>query len=217
MTDCPSCGAPLKDGDWTCGRCGAPVAGATRSAQGSAGPGGVPDPYGYAPGYEPRPAAPAAPVKKGASGTLLLVVILAVVALAAIIAVWFFVVRGAATTSGEEFLGSWTSTGGGISTVVVARPGDDFKVTLTGEQAAQKVTVPAHLDGDELVITVDDFATLAGEADADRFKDTLKALAGDFRIIFSSLGPARLQMRIEGTTASVDEAQSTVTLEKATP
>ncbi len=218
MTDCPSCGAPLKSGDWTCGGCGAPVAGAGMAAAGG-GAEDVPyDPYGYAPGFEPQPAAAAAaPAPKGASGALRLVIILAVVAIIAIIAVWFFVIRGAATTNGDEFLGTWTTTTSGIGSVVVVRPADAFTVTLTGSQATQKVSVPAHIDGDELVITIDDFATIAGEANADRFKDTLKALAGDFKIVFASLDPTHLQMRIEGSTNAGQEADNTATLTKATP
>ena len=37
MAECPSCSAPLKDGDWTCGACGAPVAGAGMAAAPGAG------------------------------------------------------------------------------------------------------------------------------------------------------------------------------------
>ena len=51
----------------------------------------------------------------------------------------------------------------------------------------------------------------------DRFKDTLKALAGDFRIVFASIDPMRLQMRIEGTDNAGDAARTTTTLTKATP
>jgi hypothetical protein len=221
MTDCPSCRAPLKDGDWTCGRCGAPVAGAgtASGATGSGYPpagGARPDPYGYAPGYAPQPGAASAPASAGASGTLRLVVILTVLALVAIVAVWFFVVRGPAQTSGDEFLGTWTSAGSGIVSVVIARPVKDFEVTLTGAQATQTMTVPAHVDGDELKITVDDFATLAGEADAERFKDMLKALAGDFSIVFAGVDATHLRMTIEGSTSG-REGADTATLTKATP
>ena len=123
MTDCPSCGAPLRDGDWTCGRCGAPVAGAGIAAAPGAGggAGAPPDPAatsGWLPEYQPQPAAQgAAAAKPGPSGLLRLVVILAVVAIIAIIVVWSFFLRGP-TTTGEEFLGTWTaSTQQGFATV----------------------------------------------------------------------------------------------------
>ncbi len=214
MTDCPSCGAALKQGDWTCGRCGAPVAGATQGGGGAAG--APPSSYEYAPEYRPQPTT-AAPSSSGSSGAIRLVVIGALVAVVAVVAVWFFVLRGGPSTSGDEFLGTWSATGSGIGTVLVTRPGDAFSVTLTGSQPEQKATVPAHIDGDELVITIDDFATMAGEGNAERFKDALKALAGDFSIVFSSIDATHLEMRIEGTSASGQEADTTATLVKATP
>lgn len=214
MTDCPSCGAALKQGDWTCGRCGAPVAGATQG--GSGGAGAPPGSYDYVPEYRPQPA-PAAPAPSGASGAVRLVVIGAAVAVVAVVAVWFFVLRGGPSTSGEEFIGTWNATGSGIGSVLVTRPGDAFSVTLTGSQPEQTATVPAHIDGDELVITVDDFATMGGEGNAERFKDALRALAGDFSIVFSSVDATHLEMRIEGTSAAGQEADTTATLVKATP
>jgi len=228
MATCASCGNEIHDDDWTCGQCGAPVIEAaaaggagTRSSGYASSYESQPAAYGSPAAYHAAPAAygaPATPLAKGGlSRTTRTIIIVAAVAIVAIIAVWFFVVRGAAATSGDEFLGTWNATGSGIGSVVVARPGDDFEVTLTGEQPEKKVTVPAHIDGSELVITVDDFATMAGEANADRFKDTLKALAGDFRIVFASVDPKRLQMRIEGTDNAGDAAKNTTTLTKATP
>ena len=216
--DCPSCGGPIKSGDWTCGRCGAPVAGAAGGPPAggtqSSDYGAQSDPSPYLPEYQPQPAAAVAAAPATSSGTLRLVIIIAVVALIAVFAVWFFVVRGP-STNGDEFLGTWTGAGS-ITSVVVARPDDEFKVTLAGGQASQKVTVPAHIDGDELVITVDDFATLAGEANADAFKDTLKALAGDFRLIFRSIDPTHVELRVEGTNSSGQSGDTTITLVKAT-
>jgi len=208
MTDCPSCGAALKDDDWTCGRCGAPVAGAG-TASGATG-------SGYAPGYEPQPVAVSTSASAGASGTLRLVVILTVLALIAIVAVWFFVIRGPAQTSGDEFLGTWTAAGNGIGSVVIARPEEDFEVTITGSQATQKMTVPAQIDGDDLEITVDDLATLAGEASAERFKDTLEALYGDFTIVFAGVDATHLRMSVEGSKSAQAE-DDTATLTKAAP
>ena len=65
MAECPNCHAPLKDGDWTCGKCGAPVAGAGMAAAPgaggdyhaaySSGAAGAPaDTYGASPAWERR-------------------------------------------------------------------------------------------------------------------------------------------------------------------
>ena len=220
MTDCPSCGGPIKAGDWTCGNCGAPVAGAGGAPVGAGGAQGgghsaPSDPSPYLPEYQTQAAGAGAPAPAASSGALRLVIIFAVVALIAIVAVWFFVIRGP-KTNGDEFLGTWTGAGS-ITSVVVARPDDAFKVTLTGGQTSQQVTIPAHIDGTELVITIDDFATLAGEANADAFKDTLKALAGDFRLIFRSVDATHIQLRVEGTNTSGQSGDTTITLVKATP
>jgi len=237
MAKCPSCDATLKDGDWTCGVCGAPVAGAgMAAAPGSidphaayGGPAGAPSNAGgygapssqeeYLPEYRTQPAT-AATAKAGSSGTLRLVLIVAVIAIAAVVAVWFFALRGPSTT-GDEFVGTWTATTqSGITTTTIAKTDDAFAVTLSGSQQSQKVTVPAHLDGKDLVITLDDFSQMAGEANADRLKDALKALAGDFRMVFSSVAPDNLSLRIVGTSPSGQDYDQTFPLTKgvaATP
>ena len=59
------------------------------------------------------------------------------IAIVAVVAVWFFALRGPSTT-GEEFVGSWTATTqGGIATTVIAKKGDAFTVTLSGSQQGQ--------------------------------------------------------------------------------
>ena len=216
MTKCPSCGVEIKDGDWTCGGCGAPVAGAGMSpATGQYGGGAPAEQYGGAftasgeYGGAAAPAAAAAP-----SGLLKTVLVFAVVAVVAVVLVWFFLLRGPATT-GEEFVGTWTATTEqGIATVVVAQAEDAFTVTLTGNDAAQKVTVPAHLDGDELLITVDDFSQMAGAANAEAFKAALTALAGDFKLVFSSVDATHLDLRIVGATADGQDFDETIPLTK---
>jgi hypothetical protein len=167
------------------------------------------------PEYQPQPAAQGAAAKPGPSRLLRLVVILAVVAIIVIIAVWFFLLRGP-TTTGEEFLGTWTaSTQQGIATVVVSRAGDDaFTVIISGSDEAEEVTVPAHLDGAELVITMDDFSQIAGEANAERFRDALEALAGDFRMVFSSVDATHLDLRIVGSSASGQDFDQVIPLVK---
>jgi len=214
LATCESCGKEIKPGAWNCGFCGAPVKAASASASGGTAD-APPDPYGYAPGYEPRPAAAAPTAKAGTSRALLVAIIVAAIAIAAVVAVWFFALRGP-STNGDEFLGTWNASDESIGQVMIARTGDDFKVTLTGSKASQKVTVPAHLDGDELVITTDDFATIAGKENAEAFKETLEAIAGEFRIVFAGIDPTHLEMRVEGSKVD-DDADSTETLVKASP
>jgi hypothetical protein len=207
MAKCPSCDAPLKDGDWTCGACGAPVAGAPASAPTGAysAPASQQD---YLPEYRSQPAGASA-AKQGSSGMLRLVLIFAAIAIVAVVAVWFFALRGPSTT-GEEFVGSWTAdTQSGIATAVIAKEGDAFTVTLGGPQQGQSVSVPAHLDGMDLVITLDDFSQMAGEANADRFKDALEALAGDFRMVFTSVSANDLSLRIVGSSPSGEDYDQT--------
>jgi len=127
--------------------------------------------------------------------------------------VWFFVLRGP-STSGDEFLGTWTASEGGIGAATIVRTGGDFKVTLTGAKPEEALTVPARIDGKELVITTDDLAATAGEK-ADEFKKMLEAVAGDFRLVFASVDPTHLQMRIEGASDDLEEADSTTTLVKS--
>lgn len=215
MAECPSCNAPLKDGDWNCGTCGAPAGVATASTGG--GPAsGAPAAYGgpgeWGPEHQPRPASAAAPASAGTSGLLKLVLVGGAVAIVAVILVWFFVLRGPATT-GEEFLGSWNaSTQQGIATVVVAQEEEAFSVTMSGNDQNQKVTVPARLDGTELVITMDDFSQMAGAGNAEAFKATLKALAGDFTMRFSSVDATHLALRIVGESPSGQDFDETIPL-----
>ena len=225
MATCPSCKAPLKDGDWTCGACGAPVAGAGLAAAPGAGDyhetygggAGAPAAYGSGPAWDagpPAATAAAAPASAGSSGLLKLVLVIGLIAILAIVLVWFFVLRGP-TTTGDEFVGTWTAaTQTGIATAVIAKTDDAFTVTLSGSQQGQKVTVPAHLDGEDLVITLDDFSQMGGEASAGQLKDALKALAGDFRMIFSSVDADNLSLQIMGTSPSGQDYDQTFPLAK---
>ena len=74
--------------------------------------------------------------------------------------------------------------------------------------------MPAHLDGKELLITVDDFSQMAGEANAEAFKAALAALAGDFKLVFSSVDATHLDLRIVGETADGQEFDDTIQLTK---
>ncbi len=233
MPECPSCNAPLKDGDWTCGQCGAPVAGAGMPAAPGVGqyapettaytaagaPAyGAPPAYGgpgeWGPEHQPRPATAAAAPAVASSGLLKLVLAVSIIAILAIVLVWFFVLRGSAAT-GEEFLGAWTAaTQQGIATIDVAQTDDAFSVTITGNDESQKITVPAHLDGTDLVITMDDFSQIAGEGNAEAFKATLQALAGDFKMVFSSVDATHLDLHIVGEATSGEAFDQTVPLTK---
>jgi hypothetical protein len=142
------------------------------------------------------------------------VVVAGLVAVVAIVLVWFFALRGPSTT-GEEFLGGWTATTEqGITTIRVTGEGDGFSVAMTGNSPAQTITVPAHLDGEDLVITMDDFSQMAGEENAKVFKATLQALAGDFRMIFSSVDSTHLDLRIVGTAPGGEDYDETIPLAK---
>jgi hypothetical protein len=146
------------------------------------------------------------------------VLVVGALAVLAIVLVWFFALRGSATT-GEEFLGSWTATSEqGIATVDIARQDDAFSVTLSGDEPDQEVTVPAHLDGADLVITIDDFSQMAGAERAEALEAALKAMAGDFKMILTGVDPDHVDLRIVGTAANGEDFDETVTLTKdATP
>jgi hypothetical protein len=227
MTECPSCHAQVKDGDWTCGACGTPVGGAgTPPAYGAGAAYGGEPAYGGSPSYggpgrwEPEHAArPATPAPAAARSSRLLkrVVVGAAVAIIAIVLVWFFLLRAPAT-SGEEFLGVWTAPSAqGITTLTVETAGDAFSVTMTGSRAGQTVTVPAHVDGGDLVITMDDFSEIAGQENAEAFKAMLEALAGDFTMVFSSVDATHVDLRVVGTSPSGDDYDETIPLTRGDP
>jgi len=219
MATCPSCGKEIKEGDWVCGHCGAPVAGV---AAGDPAPQGAQDPYGYAPGFEPQPAAaPAAPAPAGGQGmsrTLLTVLVLAGVAVVAVVAVWFFVLRG----NSSPFDGTWNTGSSNMGTIAISGSGDAFKIKITGADAsgAQKSTeVPAHMDGADLVVTVDDFVKASGDKEkAAQLKAAFETLIKDFRLVFSLQDETHLKFTVEGTLAngqSPNPAQRSIVLVKA--
>jgi zinc-ribbon domain len=199
MASCTSCGKEIRDDDWTCGHCGAPLARAGAAAGSGASP------SGYAPSYEPPAAfsAPAAPpaANGGLSRTTLTIIIVAALAVVAIVAVWFLFVRGTGGTS--PFLGTWKEPAGGDNSVVISKRSGDFKVTMSGRDAAgaQKTyTIPAHLVGASLEITVDDFIKATGSEDqAAQAKVVFESIIKDFRLVFALKDPAHLEMRVEGT------------------
>jgi hypothetical protein len=182
MATCASCGKDIRDDDWTCGACGAPVAGAGTS------------PTGYATSYEPPPDAYTAPAvygapaaapaaKRGLSRSTVTIIFVAALAVVAIIAVWFLFVRG---------------TG-----VVIKLRSGDFKVTMTGKDSTgteKTYTIPAHLAGSSLEITVDDFIKATGNAEqAAQAKVVFETLIKDFRLVFTIKDPTHLEMKVEGS------------------
>ncbi len=177
----------------------------------SAGAGGSPS--GYAPSYESPPAAYGAPVaygapaaapvaKGGLSRTTVTVLVLAVVAVIAILAVWFFVLRGGSS----PFDGTWNASTASVGTIVISGSGDGFKVKMTGTDASgekKSSVVPAHLDGADLVITVDDFVKASGDAaQAAQLKAIFEAIIKDFRLVFTLQDSTHLKFAVEGTLAN---------------
>ena len=206
MATCASCGKEIRDNDWTCGNCGAPVTGAGAAA----GPGASPS--GYAPSYEQQTAAYGAPAAHGApaaapaaegglSRTTLTIIVVAAVAVVAIVAVWLLFVRGTGRTS--PFLGTWNEPNGGTATVEIKKKSGDFKVTMSGKDAAgtqKSYTIPAHLAGSSLEITVDDFITATGnEEQAAQAKAVFASMIKDFRLVFTLKDPTHLEMTVEGS------------------
>lgn len=216
MTTCPSCGKEIKPGDWICGHCGAPVAGVT---EGGPATHGAPDPYGYAPGFEPQPAAAgaAAAGEKGMSRTLLTALVLAGVAVLAVVAVWFFFLRGGSS----PFDGSWSAGGSNVGTISISGSGDDFKLKITGKDASgetKSTVVPAHMEGADLVVTVDDFIKASGDKqEAAQLKAAFETLIKDFRLVFSLQDATHMKFAVEGTLAngqSPSAAQRSIVLTK---
>jgi hypothetical protein len=230
MAACDTCGKEIREGDWTCGSCGAPLTRSGEAAGADVGPGDC------APAYEPQPtaygtpaayettgaygAAVATPAAKGGlSRTALTIIIVGAAAIVAIITVWFFVVRGTGGTS--PFLGTWNEPGGGTATVAIKLKSGDFRVAMTGRDAAgaeKTYTIPAHLDGSSLVITVDDFVEATGNEDqAAQAKAVFEAIISDFRLVFTLNDPTHLEMKVEGTPVggSAPGAASSIVLVKS--
>jgi hypothetical protein len=219
MATCATCGKEIRDNDWTCGNCGAQVTGAGAAG----GPGASPS--GYAPSYEPQPAAYGAPAaapaaEGGLSRATLTIIVVAAVAVVAIVAVWFLFVRGTGGTS--PFLGAWKEPAAGDGSVVIKKKSGDFKVTMSGKDAAgaqKSYTIPAHLAGSSLEITVDDFITATGnEQQAAQAKAVFASMIKDFRLVFTLKDPTHLEMKVEGTavggSAAAQASNSSVVLVK---
>jgi hypothetical protein len=211
MATCANCGKEIRDDVWTCGFCGTPVSKTAGGAASDAPSGGALSGYGYAPGFEPQAAGASASTPAGASAaapgdglsrTTLMILIAAVVAIVAIIAVWFFFVRGGSS----PFDGSWNASSSSMGAIVISGSGDSFKIKITGTDASgdtKSYTVPAHMDGSDLVITVDDFVKASGNTEqASQAKAVFETLIKNFRLVFTLQDPKHLKMTVEGTLAN---------------
>ena len=188
MAECPRCHAPLQPGAFACGTCGL-AAGAPAGAAGATG------------------AARSRRLRWAFVGGAL--------AVTAAVLVWYFAVRGPATT-GAEFVGTWRSQAvQSIGSAAVSHWGDAFRVLLTSGQTGQQARVTAHLDGEHLVITPDDFGALC-DPGADKLKLLLALAAGDFRITLSSVDPDHLRLSLRGTSPAGQDVDERATLERVT-
>jgi hypothetical protein len=218
MATCPSCDKEVRDGDWTCGGCGMPVAGAGAPAGAGHGTSYTPPQDAYVPpAVYGAPAAAVAP-RRGLSRTAVTVLVLALIAVVAIVAVWFFVLRG----SSSPFDGTWNAGAGGMGSIVISGSGDELKVKFIGADSSgtqKSYAVPAHMSGSDLVITVDDFVKASGsKAQASQARAVFEALIKDFRLVFTLQDPTHLKMTVEGTLASgqnPNPSQRSVVLTKA--
>ena len=152
------------------------------------------------------------------SRALLTVLVLAGVAVVAVVAVWFFVLRG----NSSPFDGTWNASSASMGTIVISGTGDSFKVKVTSTDTAgdkKSTVVPAHMDGADLVVTVDDFVKASGDQEkAAQLKAAFETLIKDFRLVFTLQDETHLKFAVEGTLAngqSSDPTQRSIVLTKA--
>ena len=171
MTTCAGCGEQIRDDDWACGSCGAPVAKGAPPA----------DPYGYGDTSYAAPAPTAA--RGGLSSTTLTVLVVAIVAVAVIIGVWFFVLRD---SGGTQFIGTWTATDGTTDGLVIAKSEGEFQISILGADQQRVGPLKGELHGDELEIKLesanDDEAEAAAVAVV---KAMFEALVEDFELLLT--------------------------------
>lgn len=122
-------------------------------------------------------------------------------AVLALVLVWFVFVRD----PGNPFAGTWAAPPDALigGTVVISGPGRRIEAAFSGNDTsgtAQTFTVRAHRDGDDLVVTAEDFADAAGDAaTAQRVRNTIATIVKDFRLVFSRRDTTHLTMTVEGT------------------
>ena len=74
--------------------------------------------------------------------------------------------------------------------------------------------MPAHLDGKDLVITLDDFSQMAGEANADRFKARWRRSPATSAWSSPVSTPTGCRLRIVGTSPSGEDYDQTFPMTK---
>ena len=93
-----------------------------------------------------------------------------------------------------------------MGAIAISGSGDDFKVKITGADPSgeqKSYSVPAHMDGTDLVITVDDFIKASGnEEQASQAKAAFETIIKDFRLVFTLQDSTHLKMTVEGTLAN---------------
>lgn len=127
---------------------------------------------------------------------------LGAVAIAAV-AVWFLALRD----TGNPFAGTWKAAQGPFGQVVISGPGRHIEATFSGRDssgAEKTFTVAAHKDGEDLVITVDDFAEAGGDAaEAEQVRAAFAAVIHDFRLVFSRRDATHLTATVKGRLVGV--------------
>ncbi len=161
------------------------------------GGGGAPPPRAA----PPRPPRPRRERRRSVPRRALVIVAAAV---AAAVLVWLLFIRD----PGNPFAGTWAAPADApIGRVVIAGPGRRIEAIFSGNATSgtpQTFTVRAHLDGDDLVITAEDFADAAGDvADAQRVRNAFAAYVKDFRLVFAPQDQAHLRLTVEGTFVGV--------------
>ena len=140
-----------------------------------------------------------------------------IVAAVVVFGLWFFLLRD----TGNPFAGTWVATEAPVSQVVISGPGRHIEATFSGKDtsgSAQTFTVAAHKDGEDLVVTADDFAAAAGDtATAMQVRNTFAAIVKDFRLVMARRDATHLTLTVEGTfigVIKVSLAQRSIVLTK---
>ncbi len=201
MANCPSCGADLRDGDWTCRSCGAP---AGRAASDPAG--GYEEPvrdasYYNAPTTYGTAAPTIQPLRSGSVGGSwkLVWLIIAAVAVVAVAGVWFFFLR----SSPSEFAGSWKGTlpASGTQqqgTIKIEKSGGGYLISFVDAAGKSLGPFSGAVKSGNLETRYDYVgADSAQRATSAFIKGFAAAMVDDFRIVFYFKGGG-LYVKAEG-------------------
>jgi hypothetical protein len=174
MANCAECGEPLKEGAWTCGKCGAPIASTQPKPRDESvgfsayykGPDETPPP-------ELKATGSAQAAKSGLSrGSWMIVGVGMAIVLA--IFVWFFFLRSG---DASAYVGTWMPTDGSTGSLVIAKSGSGVTVTMTDEKGQKVGPLKAQMNGGNLEF---DFTPAGGSAQDKAAIEVMKALLGAF-------------------------------------